>query len=123
MPITLCHFAIHADDVERARAFYEALFGWTFQAWGPPGFYMVFPDGDESSAVHGSLQSRHEPLEGTGLRAFECSFAVEDLDAINAGIEKHGGTIVMRDVEIPTVGTMTQFRDTEGNVVTAMKYV
>ena len=35
------HFAINADDMARARTFYERLFGWTFEAWGPPGFLMI----------------------------------------------------------------------------------
>lgn len=123
MPNPLAHFAIHADDVERARAFYEAVFGWTFRAWGPPGFYMIYPDGAEDAPTpHGSLQARHEPLEGTGLRGFECSFAVEDVASITEAIAENGGTVVAAGIEIPTVGTLTQFRDTEGNVVTAMQY-
>lgn len=122
MPNPLAHFAINADDVERAKSFYESVFGWTFAAWGPPGFYMIFPNGDQAERPHGSLQQRSEPLDGTGMRGFECSFAVQDLAAINAAIESNGGAFVMRDIEIPTVGTMTQFHDTEGNLVTAMQY-
>jgi predicted enzyme related to lactoylglutathione lyase len=37
----LGHFAINADDVPRARRFYEHVFGWKFNAWGPPGFYQI----------------------------------------------------------------------------------
>lgn len=28
----VAHFAVHADDVERARNFYSGVFGWRFQA-------------------------------------------------------------------------------------------
>jgi predicted enzyme related to lactoylglutathione lyase len=41
MPAKLCHFAINADDVQRARRFYESVFDWTFEPWGPPNFYQV----------------------------------------------------------------------------------
>ena len=41
MPATLRHFAINADDVPRAKAFYEKVFGWNFNPWGPPDFYQV----------------------------------------------------------------------------------
>lgn len=27
------HFEIHADDTDRAIAFYTALFGWEFKRW------------------------------------------------------------------------------------------
>ena len=59
----VAHFAINADDVDRARRFYEKVFGWKFQAYGPPGFYMV----DEASAkaavpLRGSAPPRPWPL-------------------------------------------------------------
>ncbi|MEM9801182.1 MAG: VOC family protein [Planctomycetota bacterium] len=107
MPNPLSHFSIHADDVERARDFYEAIFGWTIEPWGPPGFLMIYPDGDREAPVHGSIQQRRGPLSGEGVRGFECSFAVEDLGAIAEAVEAQGGRILMRDFEIPTVGTMT----------------
>ncbi len=34
----VAHFAINANDVDRAKRFYERVFGWKFNAWGPPGF-------------------------------------------------------------------------------------
>ena len=37
MPARLRHFSINADDLGRARTFYAAVFGWRFEAWGPPG--------------------------------------------------------------------------------------
>ena len=41
MANNLASFAIHADDVQRCRRFYEAVFGWRFEPWGPPDFYLV----------------------------------------------------------------------------------
>ena len=58
------HFAVHADDVERARAFYEAVFGWRFEAWGPPGFYRIHTGSSDGPGIEGALHTRHEPLEG-----------------------------------------------------------
>ncbi|MDE0280166.1 MAG: VOC family protein [Gammaproteobacteria bacterium] len=31
MPNDSAHLAIHADDCQRAKRFYEAVFGWTFE--------------------------------------------------------------------------------------------
>lgn len=123
MPNPLAHFAIHVDDVERARTFYTAVFGWTIVPWGPPGFYMIYPDGTEGGGPQGALHARHEPLSGTGLRAFECTFSVEDPAAIADAVEANGGEVIARDIEIPTVGTLCQFRDPDGNLCNAMKYV
>lgn len=41
MPTNVVYFAIHADDVARARRFYQNVFGWRFEAWGPPGFFLI----------------------------------------------------------------------------------
>ena len=46
MANNLASFAIRVDDVDRARAFYEAVFAWRFEPWGPPGFYLIHT-GDE----------------------------------------------------------------------------
>ncbi len=116
----IAHFAVHADDVERARAFYSEVFGWTFSPWGPPGFYMISTD---EGGIHGSLQARAEPVAGNGICAFECTVAVADVDAIGTAIAAAGGEIVMAPMEIPTVGRVLRFRDPEGNVVCAMQYV
>ena len=56
MPNNLKHFAIHADDVPRARAFYEKVFGWQFRPWGPPGFYLIQTGTDEDPGVQGALK-------------------------------------------------------------------
>jgi predicted enzyme related to lactoylglutathione lyase len=122
MPNNIVHFAIHADDVERARHFYEAVFGWRFEAWGPPGFYNVITGTDDRPGIHGALHSRDTPLSGSGLRGFTCTVAVDDLVAIRERVASNGGTVVHSEIEIPTVGTLVGFLDTEGNEVTAMVY-
>jgi predicted enzyme related to lactoylglutathione lyase len=47
---------------------------------------------------------------------------VDDLDAVTKAIAKHGGRIIMDSAPVPTVGTLTKFEDTEGNVLGAMAY-
>ncbi len=116
MPNVLAHFAIEADDVERARAFYELAFGWRFEAWGPPGFYLIHDAG-----VHGALQQRSGSNE-PGRHGFECTFAVADLETAVTAIEGAGGTLIGERITIPTVGRLMQFADTEGNRAIVMQY-
>lgn len=117
MPNELRFFAITADDVERARKFYEAVFGWSFEDWGPPGFYLI-----HGAGVPGALQKRSEALTGTGFRAFECTIGVDSVDEIAKKVVAAGGRITMQKARIETVGTLIYFEDTEGNRVGAMKY-
>lgn len=122
MGYNVVHFAIHADDVERARRFYESVFGWRFEAWGPPEFYAIVTGDPERPGIEGALHRRDEPLAGTGTRGFTCTVAVDDLASIRADVVANGGTITHHEVAIPTVGILTQFLDTEGNEVAAMVY-
>ncbi|HVS17587.1 MAG TPA: VOC family protein [Planctomycetota bacterium] len=116
----IAHFAIQADDCQRAKTFYEQVFGWTFEPWGPPNFWRIHTS---PAGIHGALQERREPVTGSGTIGYECTVSVEDVHATAAAIEANGGTITMPPFEIEGVGTLVMFRDTEGNVVGAMQYV
>ena len=118
MPATFRHFAINADDVPRARAFYETVFGWTFTPWGPPGFYQTRSAGE---GLMGALQGRRS-LGGHTMPGMELSFGVEDIQATIKAIEAQGGVILMPPFHIEGVGQLIFFRDTEGNVAGAMQY-
>src|ERR1700761_2754280 len=115
MPANLASFAIHVDDVDRARAFYEAVLGWRFEPWGPPGFYLIHTGDDASPGIQGLMHQRAEPRAGTGLNGVEPTFAVDDVDAVAVLVAKHGGTVTFTKAAIPTVGSLIRFLDPEGN--------
>jgi predicted enzyme related to lactoylglutathione lyase len=116
------HFAIHADDVDRARRFYEAAFGWHFEAWGPPGFYLIRTGTESDPGLQGALQERQAPLSGTGMRGFECTIGVADLEEIMAKVTEFGGKLLSQPYRIDGVGRLSFFEDTEGNKVGIMQY-
>jgi len=122
MTSNLASFAVHVDDVDRARKFYETVFGWEFEPWGPPGFYLIHTGDEKSPGIQGLLHKRSVPRTGSGLNGIEPTFAVDDVDAIATKVEANGGRITMQKAHIPTVGTLIRFLDTDGNEVGAMRY-
>ena len=116
------HFAIECEDVERAKAFYEAVFGWRIEPWGPPGYYHIYTGTPEAPGILGDLRSRREPLAGTGNRGYECTIYVDDLAAATTAIEAHGGRIVSKPYRIEGVGDLAYFEDTEGNRAGMIRY-
>jgi predicted enzyme related to lactoylglutathione lyase len=122
MPNNLQSFGITADEVTRARIFYEQVFGWRFEPWGPPDFYLIHTGDDKDPGVQGLLHKRREPVNGTGMTGFECTIGVANIDQIIRAIEANGGKIVMAKFHIPSVGSGVYFNDTEGNWVGAMQY-
>ena len=122
MPNHVKNFAINADDVIRAKTFYAETFDWQFTPWGPPDFYVIQTGPDNDRGLHGTLQKREEIVKGKPMFGFECTIGVESIDDTIAAVEKNGGKIVMPKFEIPTVGTLIFFEDTEGTIVGAMQY-
>ena len=120
MPGTFRHFAINADDVERARAFYEKVFDWTFKPWGPPDYYQI--EGTGGPGHIGALQKRRA-LSSHKTVAFEATIGVDDLDEAMATVKTNGGRILLPPFRIEGVGDLTYFEDPEGNVCGMMQYV
>jgi predicted enzyme related to lactoylglutathione lyase len=120
MPVNLAHFAINADDPDTSRTFYESVFGWTFQPFGPPGFFKV-ETGDDSG-VFGALQKRRELIDGTPTVGLECTFGVDDVEDIAKKVTEAGGTIVLPRFTISGVGHLIFFKDPAGNAIGAMQY-
>ena len=93
----LRHFAINADNVQRAKGFYEQVFGWTFEPWGPPDFYIVRNAGE---TFNGALQGRRELKPGARMLGFEISIGVADISALVKTVESAGGRMAMRPVKL-----------------------
>jgi hypothetical protein len=117
------HFAINADDLSRARRFYERVFAWRFEPWGPPGFFMISTGEPDGSGPLGSLQQRRELVPGRRMSGYECTIAVEDdVEKVAAAVRANGGRVVMEKATIPGVGDLIFFEDPEGNLAGAMRY-
>lgn len=117
----LTHFAIHIDDIERAKNFYGEVFDWGFASYGPQDFLQIKADKTENGELIGALQSRHYSPLKEKLIGLECTISVENVDEIIQRVENNGGQILMAKTAIPYVGWIAKFLDTEGNLVCAMQ--
>jgi predicted enzyme related to lactoylglutathione lyase len=79
----LTFFELGVDDVERGRAFYEGLFGWTFER-GPSGKGWVISAPNVEGGMHGG---------DAGVSPY-VFFAVDDIDAAVERVRELGGEIV-----------------------------
>jgi predicted enzyme related to lactoylglutathione lyase len=121
----LSHFAIHVDDVERARKFYGGVFGWKFQGFsGAPttDFCQILDAEGKRLAPLGAMQSRKFNAAPEPVIGFECSIAVDYVDAVARAVKANGGKIVMPKSAINGVGWIVKFLDSEGNLACAVQY-
>ena len=118
------HFEIHAEDPERAATFYKDLFGWSIaKTDAPVDYWLVITGPDSEPGVNGAiLRQMGKPAgEGQGPNAFVCTVQVEDIAATEKAVTDAGGEQVVARDEIPGVGKLAYFKDTEGNVFGALE--
>jgi len=118
----VAHFAINADDISRARTFYELVFGWKFTPWGPPGFYQIDMGADAPATVLGALQGRRDLVKGQKTIGFECTISVPSIDGTIKAVLANGGKTILEKSVIVGVGALAFFQDPEGNAFGAIQF-
>ncbi len=122
MANSVVHFEIFASDVERARTFYERVFGWRFEVAGGPDFYLIVtgPESDPG-LTHGLIAKRRGAAAQGPLNGYRCTISVRSITESIAAIEAAGGKLRSAIADIPRVGKVVEFADTEDNIVCAMQ--
>lgn len=110
------HFEFPADDVERARKFYEDVFGWKFQKWEHEEYWLITTGDDSAPGINGGMMPRQ-----MAEQAVVNTLDVADLDAAIAKVKEAGGNIVLDKMPVPTIGWLAYFADPEGNIFGMMQ--
>src|ERR1051325_7268481 len=107
------HFEIPAENPERARAFYQTVFGWTFQKWegGPMPYWMIITGPDSEPGINGGLMPRQHPQQ-------PCvnTVSVANVDETVAKALANGAEIALPKMPVPGVGWLAYCKDTEGHI-------
>lgn len=103
-------FEIPADDPERARKFYGALFGWKIKKFPGMSDYWHIDTGGANDTPDGGLMARKEPEQ-----PITNYINVASLDKSMAKVEKLGGKICVPRTEVPDMGFFAVCQDTENN--------
>src|SRR6476661_5128343 len=79
------HFEIQADDVERAKSFYAAVFDWSFQDYGEftgATYWGIVTGPEDEPGINGGLLPRPAPAPsaGQGTNGYVCTMGVGDYD-------------------------------------------
>jgi predicted enzyme related to lactoylglutathione lyase len=123
---TIVHFEIPADDIERAKKFYNNLFGWKIEKWpgtdnskltsaatGQPIEYWMINTTDDkgNKAVGGGMMKRQMPEHH-----ITNYINVNSVDEYASKVEKGGGRVVAPKHAVPGMGYFALCLDTENNV-------
>ncbi len=108
------YFEIPVTDMERAIAFYEAVFGYVMSRQEVDGYRMaVFPRNDAAPGASGALACGdvYKPSREGAIIYFD----VPDIDAVLRRAEAHGADLLYAKKDIGAAGYVAEIEDSEGN--------
>jgi uncharacterized protein len=120
MSARVVHFEIQADDLDRAKAFYQAALGWRFddysQMAGSP-YFGVITGSDDEPGINGGLLPRPAaaPAPEHGTNSYVCTVQVTDYDDTERKILDAGGQVALPKTAMAGVAWQGYYLDTEGN--------
>jgi len=103
-------FEIPADNVERARTFYGALFGWKIEKFPGMTDYWHIDTGGGDDTPDGGLMARKHPQQ-----PITSYVNVESVTQFAAKVEKLGGKVCVPKTAVPQMGYFAVCQDTENN--------
>jgi predicted enzyme related to lactoylglutathione lyase len=103
-------FEIPADNVERAKTFYSALFGWKIEKFPGQMEYWHIDTGGSNDSPDGGLMKRQQPQHG-----ITNYIGVPSVDQFVAKVEKLGGKLCMPKTAVPQMGYFAVCQDPENN--------
>jgi hypothetical protein len=115
-PGTFCWPELGTTDQAGAKAFYGALFGWTFRdsPIGNDEVYTIFErDGRECAALY---TLRPDMLKAGVPPHWEAYVSVASADEAAAAAKKLGGTVIMEPFDVMEHGRMAVLQDPIGAV-------
>ncbi|MDX1991000.1 MAG: VOC family protein [bacterium] len=110
------YFEIPVEDLDRAIAFYSAVFGYTFEQADIDGNAMaLFPQFESMPGITGALAKGDSYVPGKqGARVY---FATDSIDETLARAEAVGGRVLYPKTSIGENGWVAEFEDSEGNCI------
>jgi uncharacterized protein len=115
------HFEIPFDDKEKAKEFYEKVFGWKLQDI-PEMHYIMAHTGEtdeqthmlkEPGRINGGMYKRDDKSAHSPVLVIDVPSVDEHLEKIKAA----GGSVFREKVQVGDMGFYAQVKDTEGNII------
>lgn len=107
----------NTTDIDKALPFYTQLMGWGEQhlpMGGGLNYTMLLLDGDEAAAI----APMQPDMQAAGLPSLWNTYiTVDDVDAMQALVTQHGGTIVAPPFDVFDNGRMMTIQDPSGGTV------
>ena len=114
-PHTIVHFEIPSDNIERARKFYNDLFGWKMEKMPGSMEYWTFSttndkNGGDRQHLSGGVMERQMPQQ-----SITNYIGVKSVGDYSKKVESLGGKVKVPKTEVLNLGWFAICTDTENN--------
>ena len=107
----LCHWELMVRDVEKAKAFYTAVFDWKITDMGMGGYWQI----DAGRAPGGGMMAKPPQAPHCALSQY---FLVDNIDETLKKVAAAGGRVVVPRTEISNeIVSFAMFTDPDGIAV------
>lgn len=106
---TFVHMELSTSDVNAAKEFYQAIFGWQYHDMEMPGgSYTIVMAGEQSI---GGFQTNPMPEVPNNWLGY---VGVESVARAIEAVESHGGKVLVPETEVGGMGKLAVFTDPQG---------
>ena len=113
------HFEIPADNIERAKNFYEKVFNWHINSIPQMNYSIIHTSQVDSKnmitkpgRINGGMMQRSQDIRHPII-----TIVVKNVDESLKHLVSHGGQIVGEKMTVGDMGIAAYFKDTEGNIL------
>lgn len=103
------------DDVEKAKAFYAATVGWTYQKFPMPDAEYWIAHAADGTPAAGIMSMPADDPEA--MPGWLCYVEVDNVDERCRGVASAGGEVLQEPFDIPGVGRIAIVSDPAGAII------
>ncbi|WP_416418186.1 VOC family protein [Paenarthrobacter aromaticivorans] len=115
-----CWIDLMTSDTEKAKSFYSALFGWTYETGDQEKYGGYITASKDGRMVAGIMQKQADM--GAMPDVWSTYLRTDDIKATTEAAAAHGGQVLLEPMEVPEQGSMAMFGDSSGAAIGAWQF-
>jgi predicted enzyme related to lactoylglutathione lyase len=115
-----CWIDLMTSDTEKAKAFYSALFGWTYETGDQEKYGGYITASKDGRMVAGIMQKQADM--GAMPDVWSTYLRTDDIKATTEAAAAYGGQVLLEPMDVPEQGSMAMYGDSSGAAIGAWEF-
>ncbi len=115
-----CWIDLMTSDTEKAKSFYNALFGWTYETGDEEKYGGYITASKDGKLVAGIMQKQEDMAGMPDL--WSTYLRTDDINATTEAAAANGGQVYLEPMEVPEQGVMAMYGDSSGASIGAWQF-